>query len=281
MRRVAVDADFDRDEKSVNIRIGKTTVDMEAYERHFRRMKPTLMKWVRLALFGKTLNVTGMENLPMQGPVVIVGNHIGSYKDIGALLQIIPRHIHFTANQEIFTRQSFNALIRNHLRLHLKEFGVLFDAAIRPIKIPFVNFMADNIGRVGTIPVDLTGGKTQALQRCKDFLLEGRAVVLLQGRGRINPQDPHPYVSEFRSGPAVLCSEIFREHGLIIPVVPVAMFGTHMPWVVPGKIKISIGQPLKVSDYSAEDISLMISRFRSAMEKRTRQLLYRLVKNDR
>ena len=253
---------------------------MDAFEKDFLLLRPTLMKWVRLALFGKRIQVSGLENLPMRGPVVIVGNHIGSYKDIGALLQIIPRHIHFTANQEIFTRESFHALIRHHLKRHLKEFGLLFDAAIRPIKVPFVNFMADNIGRVGTIPVDLTRGKTQALQKCKDFLLEGRAVVLLQGRGRIDPKDPHPYVSKFRSGPAVICAEIFRDRGLVIPVTPVAMFGTHMPWVVPGRIKIAIGKPMCVTDHMAEDFSRTVSRFRSAMEKSVRVLLYRLIKGD-
>lgn len=251
---------------------------MDAFEKDFLRVRPTLMKWIRLALFGKTLQVTGMDNLPMQGPVVIVGNHIGSYKDIAALLEIIPRQIHFTANQEIFSRERFHALIRTHLKCHLKEFGLLFDVAIRPIKVPFVNFISDNIGRVGSIPVDLMGGKTQALQTCKDFLLEGRAVVLLQGRGRINPRDSHPFVCEFRRGPAVICAKIFRDRGLVVPLVPIAMYGTHMPWVVPGKIKIGIGQPMKVSDYATDDLSLTISRFRAAMEKRTRRLLYRLVK---
>ena len=236
------------------------------------------MRWVRLALFGKSLQVTGMENLPLQGPVLIVGNHIGSYKDIAALFQIAPRHIHFTANQEIFTREAFNALIRYHLKHHLKEFGVLFDAAIRPIKVPFVNFISGNIGQVGSIPVDLEHGKTEALQRCRDFVLEGRAVVLLQGRGRIDPRGSNPFVSEFRHGPAVICAEVYRDEGLDIPVVPVAMYGTHLPWVVPGKIKIRIGRPLRVSAYVSDDISATIERFRTAMELRTKGYIYSMIK---
>ncbi|MGB2905644.1 MAG: lysophospholipid acyltransferase family protein [Candidatus Aminicenantaceae bacterium] len=271
---VADDAGYDPSEKDAKMAVRI----MDAFEKDFLRLRPTLMKWVRLALFGKTLQVTGMDNLPMQGPAVIVGNHIGSYKDIAALLEIIPRQIHFTANQEIFSRERFHALIRAHFKRHLKEFGLLFDVAIRPIKVPFVNFISDNIGRVGTIPVDLMEGKTKALQTCEDFLLEGRAVVLLQGRGRINPRDSHPFVCEFRRGPAVICAKIFRDRGLVVPLIPIAMYGTHMPWVVPGKIKIGIGQPMKVSDYATDDLSLTISRFRAAMEKRTRRLLYRLVK---
>jgi 1-acyl-sn-glycerol-3-phosphate acyltransferase len=124
----------------------------------------------------------------------------------------------------------------------------------------------------------LIHGKTEALQRCRDFVLEGRAVVMLQGRGRINPRDPYPFVSDFRHGPAVLCAEIFRDHGIDVPVVPIAMYGTHLPWVVPGKVKIWVGRPLRVSDYWEDDTSESISRFRSAMEERTRGLIYRLVK---
>ncbi len=253
---------------------------MDAVEKKFLQLRPTLMKWVGLALFGKKIQVSGIENLPMQGPVIIVGNHIGSYKDIATLLRISPRQIHFMANQEIFDRESFHALIRFHLQRHLKEFGLLLDAAVRPITVPFVNFISDNIGAVGTIPVDLMKGGTSALGKCKDFLQEGRAVVLLQGRGRIDPKDSHPFMSEFRRGPAVICNEIYRSSGLVVPVVPVAMFGTHLPWVVPGRIKVGIGRPLRITDYMAEDFARTISRFRSAMERSIRVLLYPLVKGE-
>ena len=74
---------------------------MDAYEREFKKLRPTLMKWVDLSLFGKTVFCMGRENIPPEGPAIIVSNHIGSYKDIAALFKIAPRQIHFTANQEI------------------------------------------------------------------------------------------------------------------------------------------------------------------------------------
>jgi 1-acyl-sn-glycerol-3-phosphate acyltransferase len=251
---------------------------MDAYEKDFLRVKPTLMNWARFALFCKKIRVTGIENIPMQGPAIIVGNHIGSYKDIAALFKIFPRQIHFMANKEIFDRESFHALIRYHLKRHLNEFGLLLDVAVRPIKVPFVNFISDNIGIVGSIPVDLLKGGAHALRKCKDFLQEGRAVVLLQGRGRINPRDPHPFMSEFRRGPAIICCDLHRTSGLVVPVVPVAIYGSQLPWIVPGRIKLSFGHPLRITDYETDDFSLTISRFRAAMEKSTRILLYRLAK---
>ncbi len=251
---------------------------MDEYEREFANLKPRLMKWVRFALLGKKVSVQGAGNFSKQGPAIIVGNHIGSFKDISVLFQIVPRQIHFTANKEIFDRDEFNALIRYHLKLHLKELGGLLDVAIRPIKNPFVNFISGNIKAVGSIPVDLLKGRTHALRMCGKFLREGRAVVLLQGRGRINPKDPHPFMSEFRRGPAILCYNLYRNYGLEVPVIPVAMYGTHTLWGVPGEIKVSVGEPLKITEFPADDFSVSISRFRAAMEKRTRVLLFRLIK---
>jgi 1-acyl-sn-glycerol-3-phosphate acyltransferase len=251
---------------------------MDAFERDFLKLRPTIMKWIRLALFGKKVHVSGLENLPMQGPVIIVGNHIGSYKDIATLIQISPRQIHFTANQEIFSRERFQALIRYHLQRHLKEFGLLLDVALRPIKTPFVNFISDSIGPVGSIPVDLTKGGTHAIRKCMEFLEAGKAVVLLQGMGRIDPKASHPYMTEFRRGPAVICHKLYRSRGLVVPVVPVAMYGTHLPWIVPGRIRVGIGRPLRITDGPVDDFDRSVARLREAMEKRMRVLLYRLVK---
>jgi 1-acyl-sn-glycerol-3-phosphate acyltransferase len=251
---------------------------MDVYERKFARLKPTVMKLSRFCLFGKKVLVQGLENFPSQGPSVIVGNHIGSYKDIAVLFLMAPRQIHFTANQQIFTRSAFHALMRTHLKRHLKEFGLLLDVALRPLKVPFVNFIADNIAAVGSIPVDLLKGRSHAISKCAEFLKDGRAVVLLQGRGRINPRDSHPYTSPFRRGPAILCFNMYRTEGLEVPLIPVAMYGTHWPWVTPGTIKVQVGKPLYVSHYLGNDFSHTISRFRDAMEKRVRIMLFEMIK---
>ncbi len=90
---------------------------MDIYEREFAKLKPRLMKWANFALFGKKILLQGEENFPTQGPAIIVGNHIGSFKDISVLFSISPRQIHFTANKEIFDQEKFKALIRFHLKL--------------------------------------------------------------------------------------------------------------------------------------------------------------------
>ncbi len=253
---------------------------MDAYGKKFARLRPKVLKLSRFSLFGKKVLVQGLDNLPSHGPTVIVGNHIGSYKDIAVLFLMAPRQIHFTANQQIFNRNAFHSLIRIHLKRHMKEFGLLLDVALRPLKVPFVNFIADNIAAVGSIPVDLLKGRSHALLKCAKFLQDGRAVVLLQGRGRINPRDSHPYMSPFRRGPAILCFNVYRTEGMEVPLVPVAMYGTHLPWVTPGTIKVQVGKPLYISQYLGRDFAHTISRFRDAMEKRVRIMLYELVKGS-
>jgi len=61
-----------------------------------------------LALAPKKLIVKGAENFVLKGPNIIVGNHVGSYKDMAVLFKAVPRPIFFTANKMIFNREEFS-----------------------------------------------------------------------------------------------------------------------------------------------------------------------------
>lgn len=251
---------------------------MEKFEKHYRLIQPTVHRWTRLSLFGKRLEVKGEENFPRRGPAIIVGNHCGSYKDIATLLEIMPQLVYFTANKLIFTKEDFNHMITVHLKRHMKEFGFIFDFAVKPIKAPFVNFVSSNIKKIGCIPVDLDGGGRLAIDNCKEYLQKGRVIVLLQGMGRVMPAHPHPYVSPFRNGPSLLANILYRKSGIVVPIVPVAFFGTQLPWIIPGKIKVNIGLPMKITDILNQSEDNRILRFRDAMEKRVRKLFLELLR---
>jgi len=168
---------------------------MATFEEELKKLEPVLKALANIALLGKKVVVKGEENFVKRGPNIIVGNHIGSYKDIATLLKIVPRPIFFTANKMIFNRNEFNRLIRKHAQRHLKNFGIFLDLFLRPVKSLFVNFISANIGKVGTIPVDIGGGKTLAIEHCQDHLRNGRAIITLQGWGRVAKKEPNPYVS--------------------------------------------------------------------------------------
>jgi len=250
---------------------------MSTFEEELIKIAPVLSRLRKISLFGKKIILEGKENLINKGPNLIVGNHIGSYKDIAVLFEIIPRPIFFTANRMIFSKKEFNFLIKKHLRKHLKDLGVFFYRLFTPLRMYFVEFISTNITGVGTIPVNLEGSKKHAIIKCQEYVENGKAVVLLHGTGRIIKSNPNPYVSSFRRGPSIISYNLFKEKGISVPVTPIAMFGTHLPFLIPMKIKVRVGKPMFIKDYLTDNFDESVIRFRNAMEKRVRMLLYELV----
>lgn len=251
---------------------------MTTFEEEFLRLRPKVLKITSFSLLGKKIVVKGKENLIKMGPNIIVGNHIGNIKDVAALLEIVPRPIFFVANQMIFDKKELNFLIRKHLKRNLRDFGLAVDLFIKPIKTLLVNFITENIPKVGTIPVDLYEGKKQAVKKCQEYLEKGRAVIALQGRGRIMNRDPHPYVPEFRKGVSIMSYNLYIEKGISVPVTPVAFYGTHKPIVTPSKVKVNVGEPMFISDYLEKSFADTIQKFRSAMEARVKALFHEMIK---
>ena len=130
-----------------------------------------------------------------------------------------------------------------------------------------VDFVSGHIARIGTIPVDIYGSKRESILKCQDYLKKGRAVIALQGRGRVLPKDPNPYVQEFRRGVSIMAYNLYKESGLSVPVTPLSIFGTHIMWGVPATIKMNVGRPLFVKDYwTGEEIST-VEAFRAALQR--------------
>lgn len=250
---------------------------MPTFEEELRRFEPLIRKLTFLALLGKKVEVKRPENFVTEGPNIIVGNHSGSYKDVAIILKYVPRPVFFTANKMIFTKEEFDFLIRKHLRRHLKDFGLVVNSALKPLKYLFVRYFSANIAKVGTIPVDLYSSKREALQKCLEYLQKGRAIIALQGRGRVHPRAAHPYVSPFRRGVSILAYLLYQENGVAVPVTPVAMFGTHIPFLVPGKIRVHVGEPMRITGYLGSGFEETVERFRDALETRVKSLFLDLI----
>jgi hypothetical protein len=189
--------------------------------------------------------------------------------------------IYFTANQRLFTREGLEALALKHLKRHLSDFGPMLNSMVRPLKTRLIDFVSGNITRVGTIPVALEGGKREAMRLCEDYLRKGRAIITLQGRGRVHYDAPHPYVSRFKKGPAILSYVLYKEDGVIVPVTPLAMFGTHWPWVTPGTIRVNVGVPMNILPHLSDDPDASIDAFRQALEEQVKRLFLELIRAHR
>jgi 1-acyl-sn-glycerol-3-phosphate acyltransferase len=64
-----------------------------------------------LALTGCRLSVSGLENLPARGPLVLVVNH-ASYADVAAVLALLPTPVVFVAKKEVRSWPFFGTFVR-------------------------------------------------------------------------------------------------------------------------------------------------------------------------
>jgi 1-acyl-sn-glycerol-3-phosphate acyltransferase len=179
----------------------------------------------------------------------------------------------------IFNKDELNFLIHKHLKRHLKGFGIFVNAIIKPLKIPAVNFVTRTVQRVGAIPVDLYSSRRDAILKCQETVKAGNALILLQGRGRVMLSDPNPYVSPVRKGVAIISYNLFTNEGISVPVTPLAIFGTHRPFFVPGKIKVRVGKSLYVSDYMGGGFEETVERFRNALERTINNLFFETIQS--
>lgn len=240
---------------------------MGTYEEEYERIHKFVDGVTRLLLFPKKIELRGGENFVREGPNIIVGNHIGAYKDVSILLRTVPRMIYFTANKMFFNKQEASELVLRHLHRHMGNFGGFVHLILNPFYSYMVDFVSGHIARIGTIPVDIYGSKHESILKCQDYLKRGRAVITLQGRGRVHPKEPNPYVKEFRRGVSIMAYNLYRESGLSVPVTPLSIFGTHIMWGVPATIKVNVGPPLFVKDYwTGEEVST-VEAFRAALQR--------------
>ena len=240
---------------------------MGTHEQEFDRIRPFLDRATRLFLLPKKVDLRGGGNFVREGPNIIVGNHCGSYKDVSILLRNVPRMIYFTANQMIFTREGASELVLRHLRRHMGTLGGFVHVILRPFYNFMVDYISGHIAAIGTIPVDIYGSKRESIIKCQDYLTKGRAVIALQGRGRVHPKEPHPYVKEFRRGVSIMAYNLRRESGLDVPVTPLSFYGTHIMWGVPATIRVNVGPPLFIRDHWTGEEASTVEAFRAALQR--------------
>lgn len=250
------------------------------FEEELKSFEKFIQRISSLALFPKKLVVKGAENFVREGPNIIVGNHVGSYKDVAVLFKTVPRPIFFTANKMIFSTEEFSFLVRKHLYRSMKNFGLMVHFLLNPFFTLIVRYISSNIARVGYIPVDLYEGRAAAVRKCQEYLKVGRAIVLLQGRGHFDDADRNPYVARFRHGPAAMAYNLYNEDRLDVPVTPLAFFGTHIPFGVPATVQVNVGPPMFISRYWVENNGKQtVENFRQALEKAVNRLFLELLRN--
>ena len=70
------------------------------------------------------------------------------------------------------------------------------------------------------------------------------------------------------------CYNLYTENGISVPVTPIAMFGTQVPFLVPTKVKVNVGEPMYIKDYLTGGFEESVERFRRALEDMVKKLLF-------
>jgi 1-acyl-sn-glycerol-3-phosphate acyltransferase len=244
-----------------------------AFEEELKSFEKIIQRLSSLALFPKKLMIKGTDNFVREGPNIIVGNHVGSYKDIAVLFKIVPRPIFFTANKMIFSKKEFSFLVRKHLYRSMKDFGLAIHFLLSPFFTLFIRYVSTNSAKIGSIPVDIYKGRAEALKKCQEYLKQGRAIIALQGRGHFVETDSNPYVSRFKYGAAAMAYNLYNEERLEVPVTPLAIYGTHIPLGIPAKVKVNVGEPMFISNYWINGNSRQtVMNFSKKLEKTVNRL---------
>src|SRR4030042_6471204 len=125
------------------------------FEEEFKRIEKSVDRVIRAFIFGKKVDLRGAENFVREGPNIIIGNHLGSYKDVAILLRTVPRMPYFTANKMIFNRKDASELVLRHLHRHMGKFGGFVHLILNPFYSFLVDFVSAQLAKIGSIPVDL------------------------------------------------------------------------------------------------------------------------------
>lgn len=168
--------------------------------------------------------VTGLRNVPHNGPVIIASNHL-SFSDSVFMPLVVPRKVTFLAKSEYFTSPGIKGFIK---------------------KLTFI--------ALGQVPVDRSGGR-----RSEAALLTGLSLLAQGDCIGIYPEgtrSPDGKLYKGRTGIARMAIESGA------PVVPVAMFNTAeiqpTGQVVPKvrRVEMIFGEPMYF-DGDSNDVKLL------------------------
>jgi glycerol-3-phosphate O-acyltransferase/dihydroxyacetone phosphate acyltransferase len=176
---------------------------------------------IALKIFFKQIIIRGKENIPMSGPIIVVGNHPNTFMDpILAALVMLPRQVHFLANGSIFKTAA--------ARMVLNQFN--------------------------TIPVyrreDITDKRDEknlaAFQKCFDFLGTGGILLIFPEGNSINERKLRP----IRTGTARIALGAEQQHDFQLPltILPVGLNYSNATRFRE-EVLINIGKPFNVKEF--------------------------------
>lgn len=203
--------------------------------------------------------VTGEENLPYEGPAVLVANHLGALGPI-ALVACVPRRLHPWVAADVMDPK----LAPEYLRLDFVEkelhlpmpFSLWLAKAISKISVPLLN-------RTDCIPVHTDPeGLFATFEQSVDLLARGGYVVVFP-EDPTQPPDPRFGISPFKKGFVRLGELYFQRSGRSLKFYPLAVHAVRRT--------VQVGKPVSYNPF-APPVKERI-RVKNALEGMIREML--------
>jgi len=238
------------------IDLGKTEQEREFYNEKAH-------EYSQIFLSFNTIEYYGLEKIIREGPAIISPNHVGSAKDILTLVDIFleeDTQIFFATREDMFNSQEWYNVCKAHLKKHLRIFSHLVpDKRVKE----FAKNTGPYLERLGMIPFDIQNKKNnlKSIRAVEQYLTEyGRKVVVFQFDKEKRKTDKHSLFHGANKGTAFMAHRVYKNHGIVVPVYPTGILGSHglVPWdymITTFKrkpIRVSFGDPLEITSYLNE-----------------------------
>ncbi len=232
---------------------------------------PFYREWKRRlggALHFQTLEVTGLENIPVKGPALLAPNHL-NWKDIFLTAAVVARQLYFVATYELFDfRVCRHMIYKYSLRTLQPKLSKPF---FKWLATYLAQVIVPRVRRVGTIPIKRNDHDRQFFEVSKEYLRIGRAICIFP-EGRVGDGKT---LQPFKLGAAKILLDLYHEGRRRIPAVPIAIRGTEklfMPW---RRLAFRVGKPIYIDDHIESRDRATMLRFTRELQKRVEELFYR------
>jgi len=206
----------------------------------------------------------GIEHLPPDGPALLTPNHL-NWKDIFFISAKIPRQVHFVATYELFHHEECARMVYQY---GVGKLGGWMKPLMGPLSRWIARAIVPRVREMEAIPVKRQSNDRRVFEHIKERLKRGQVVCIFPegGTGRVGE------LRRFKRGPAKVVFDLWNE-GVKVPMLPVAVLGTHRYFNFGRRLTLKMGRPLYLSDHLENGGEESLESFTQLLYQRVKEVL--------